>query len=63
MCGRYALYTPRSAIAEKYFGIERAIGDQIARPIPRGLLEAYPVSTAFNSVRNNGPELIERALA
>lgn len=33
---------------------------QIARPLPRGLLEAYPVSTTVNSVRNNAPELIER---
>jgi len=28
-------------------------------PAAPGLLEAYPVSTAVNSVRNNGPELIE----
>ncbi len=28
-------------------------------PAAPGLLEAYPVSTAVNSVRNNGPELVE----
>jgi putative SOS response-associated peptidase YedK len=28
-------------------------------PASPGLLEAYPVSTAVNSVRNNGPELID----
>jgi len=28
-------------------------------PAAPGLLEAYPVSTAVNSVRNNGPELLE----
>jgi putative SOS response-associated peptidase YedK len=29
-------------------------------PAPDGTLEAYPVSQAVNSVRNDGPELIER---
>jgi putative SOS response-associated peptidase YedK len=28
-------------------------------PAAPGLLEAYPVSTAVNSVRNNGPELLD----
>ena len=28
-------------------------------PAAPGLLEAYPVSTAVNNVRNNGPELVE----
>ena len=28
-------------------------------PAAPGRLEAYPVSTAVNSVRNNGPELLE----
>jgi putative SOS response-associated peptidase YedK len=28
-------------------------------PAAPGLLEAYPVSTAVNAVRNNGPELLE----
>jgi putative SOS response-associated peptidase YedK len=28
-------------------------------PAAPGLLEAYPVSTAVNNVRNNGPELLE----
>jgi putative SOS response-associated peptidase YedK len=28
-------------------------------PAAPGRLEAYPVSTAVNSVRNNGPELVE----
>lgn len=31
MCGRYALYTPRSVIAEKYFGLTDNPGDQEAR--------------------------------
>lgn len=29
------------------------------RPATEGLLEAYPVSTSVNSVRNNGPQLLE----
>jgi putative SOS response-associated peptidase YedK len=29
-------------------------------PATSGALETYPVSTAVNSVRNNGPDLIER---
>ena len=28
-------------------------------PAAPGRLRAYPVSTAVNSVRNNGPELVE----
>jgi len=28
-------------------------------PAAPGRLEAYPVSTEVNSVRNNGPELVE----
>ncbi|MGO9080833.1 MAG: SOS response-associated peptidase [Streptosporangiaceae bacterium] len=32
-------------------------------PAISGLLESYPVSTAVNSVRHNGPELIEPAAA
>ena len=28
-------------------------------PAAPGRLEAYPVSTAVNAVRNNGPELLE----
>ena len=28
-------------------------------PAAPGRLEAWPVSTAVNSVRNNGPELVE----
>jgi len=28
-------------------------------PAAPGRLEAYPVSTAVNSVRNNGPELLD----
>jgi putative SOS response-associated peptidase YedK len=28
-------------------------------PAAPGLLEAYPVSTAVNSVANNGPELLD----
>jgi putative SOS response-associated peptidase YedK len=28
-------------------------------PAAPGLLEAYPVSTAVNNVRNNGPELLD----
>ena len=28
-------------------------------PAAPGRLEAYPVSTAVNNVRNNGPELLE----
>ena len=28
-------------------------------PPPPGSLDIYPVSTAVNNVRNNGPELIE----
>jgi len=30
-------------------------------PAPPELIEFYPVSTAVNSVRNHGPELIEPA--
>jgi putative SOS response-associated peptidase YedK len=30
-------------------------------PPPPGTLEIFPVSTAVNSIRNNGPHLIERA--
>ena len=30
-------------------------------PAAPGLLEAYPVSTAVNNVRNNGPELLDAA--
>ena len=32
-------------------------------PAPDGPLEAYPVRSLVNSVRNNGPELIVRASA
>lgn len=33
--------------------------EHMLQPIPDDELEMYPVSTAVNSVRNNGPELIE----
>lgn len=60
MCGRFALYTPRSVIAEQYFGIRMPVGDCIAqyncapgtsisfisaRPQPR---EDYPVDFGFS---------------
>lgn len=32
----------------------------LCRPCPPELLEAWPVSTAVNSVRNDGPHLVER---
>lgn len=32
----------------------------LLRPCPSGLLEAWPVGTAVNSVRNDGPALVER---
>lgn len=31
----------------------------LCRPCPPGLVEAWPVSTAVNSVRNDGPHLVE----
>jgi putative SOS response-associated peptidase YedK len=37
-------------------------GDRAGRllvPAAPGRLQAYPVSTAVNSVRNNGPELLD----
>jgi putative SOS response-associated peptidase YedK len=32
---------------------------QLLAPAPDDLLERYPVSTAVNSAKNNGPELVE----
>jgi len=37
--------------------VDRLVG--LCRPCPAGLLEAWPVSTAVNSVRNDGPALVE----
>jgi putative SOS response-associated peptidase YedK len=34
---------------------------QLLKPCPTEWLEAYPVSRQVNSVRNKGPELLERA--
>jgi putative SOS response-associated peptidase YedK len=34
--------------------------DDLLVPYPAALMEAYPVSTTVNSVRNDGPELIKR---
>jgi putative SOS response-associated peptidase YedK len=34
-------------------------GDDLLRPCPDDWLEAYPVSTRVNNVRNDGPDLIE----
>lgn len=31
MCGRFALHTPRSRIAERYFGFHKPVGDIVAR--------------------------------
>jgi putative SOS response-associated peptidase YedK len=41
---------------------EHAAGDfdDLLVPYPAELMEAYPVSTTVNSVRNDGPELIKR---
>jgi len=35
---------------------------ELLTPAAPGLLDAYPVSTAVNNVRNNGPELIDPVL-
>lgn len=32
---------------------------ELLRPHPSEAMRAYPVSTAVNSVRNNGPECVE----
>ena len=37
----------------------RATSPRLLVPAAPGRLDAYPVSTAVNNVRNNGPELVE----
>jgi putative SOS response-associated peptidase YedK len=47
---------------EAWLDPERTATDDLAEllvPAAPGRLEAYPVSTAVNAVRNNGPELLE----
>lgn len=39
-----------------------AMMDQLARPYPAELMEAWPVSRAVNNARSEGPELIESTL-
>ncbi|MGH3327097.1 MAG: SOS response-associated peptidase [Streptomycetales bacterium] len=40
--------------------VDPAEVSELLVPAPAGALEAYPVSTAVNDVRNNGPHLITR---
>lgn len=59
---RMPVILPTAQAREAWLGElrDQDITELLATP-PDGLLELYPVSTQVNSVRNNGPELHERA--